>query len=779
MKSYFKFLSRNKFYTAINVLGLSVSLMFVIIIGTYVMRETRMDVQHSKGANIYAASNSVDDGDGFFGWPWRLQFRLRDRFPAIENSCSMSTTYSNIITGPDGKDVKADVMLVDSTFYSMFDFGLISGDRSSVLRDKHSAVVTENFARTLFGDEDPIGRSFKIRNDSTIVFVTGIMEPIKNSAIGAGIDKPIDVLARCELLEWINPYSVIEGMNNAGAVTTFLQITPGTDIKALAQDATDYARGFFWVLQDYPENHFSFRSLRDLYFSDQDMACEFIGTGDPAMIRILIVAGILILFFAIINYVNLTVAQATNRTKEMAMRRLLGDNRTGIIRRLISESLVITGVSAIIGAALAVAALPFASELLAVHLELSELLTPGALLPAFVLLVLTAIAAGIIPAVIISTAKPMDVVRGTFRRVTKQIFSKIFIVFQNVVTIVMLTCTFTMFLQLRHLINAPMGFDYSNVILLPGMGNLSAPMKERIRQIAGVEDVVLTRGTPYDGGNNNTFRCNDNVISLQYFEVEKGWRDVFRIEVESDNGNTNGYFVTRRLLAEEGLPDNADSFYYGQEAFPIRGIVKDFKIRGILAEQRPMAILEEEDLQYPWAIAVRTHDDPLRVFDAICDVYKELAGEDYDLRDYISTPLMEDLYHRQFLREERILKLMVIFAAIALIISILGLIAMSTYYVEQRACEIAVRKVNGATGSHILMRLMRSFLSLVGIAVLIAIPIAYLLMGSWLSGYVYRISLHWWIFALGAASCLLASALAVIVQSARAAAANPITYLRQ
>lgn len=774
MKSFFKFLGRNKFYTLVNVLGLSVSLMFVLIASTYIWQETQRDRQHAKADRIYALGIGANPGDGV-GSAWALQYRLRDRFPEIESSCAI-TAGDNAFKDEAGNLIKGESLMVDSTFFSMFDFPLKVGDRATVLSSPNAVVITEEFARRMFPGRDPMGRSFRIRSDqdSTTLVVTGIMEPITNSVIGSGLQEPIAIVARIEMMKYINPYILSPRMNNATGAGVFLLARPGVDLSSRVADYTEYARDFYWILED-PDRSLCLTPLRELYFNRADYLPAHFGQSNPTLIRLLGAAGLVILIFAIINYINLTVAQSAKRAREMSMRCLLGDSRKGIVWRLIAESSLLVLVSAAIGLLLAVAVRPIASELLRTNLDLAILLQPMLVLLAIVAFALTGITAGIIPAAVISAAKPIDVVRGTFHPGGHHMFTKVFIVVQNVVTIVMLSCALTMYLQLRHLVNAPMGFDYSNVISFSAIG-MDQTLKERISALPMVEAVSLSQGTPLDGGNNWTFHYGSNSISLQIFEVDPEWLDIYRISTMSDNG-AHGAYVTRRFLAEEGLDETSPNILIGENVSTVRGIIQDFKIRGILAEQHPMAVMVQPQIENPWNVSVRVTGDHAAAWDAICRVYTEL-NNGMDLRDFESDPFEEQKIRRLYAEEERLLTLVAIFTAIAVLLSALGLMAMSTYYVQERAKEIAVRKVFGSTSAAMTVRLLRSFGSYVAIAVVIAVPVAYCIMGDWLSSYTYRISLSWWIFAIASIFCALVALIAVLAQSRRAANTNPIHYLR-
>ncbi len=787
MKSFFKFLSRNKAYTAINVLGLAVALMFILIIGAYTWQETHIDTWHSKAGRTYTLGLLQDDGLTYNASHWRVGYNLKNRFPEIEDYCAVTRAGGNQVVGPDGEWHTTSILLVDSTFYSVFDFPLEEGDRASVLKAPNSAVVSRKLAQALFGGDDPIGKTIRLgQNDDSgqliALTVTGVMEPMKNTMLsGDGMNsEEVELIARFENIRYYNFSQYDEHMSNAAGSLVFIVGAPGSNLEANAQIYNDYAKEFFWILKDEYNCRLSVTPLDGLYLSGLDS--PGFREGNPMIVKVLFWMGVAILLFAIMNYINLTVAQATGRAKEMATRRLLGDSRKGIILRLIAESCLLVVVAFMIGLGGAALALPYAGQILDVTLHLGVLINPVTLTVGLLMLAAVGVAAGIVPAVIISSVKPIDIVRGTFRRHTKGLWSKILIVAQNVVTIVMLVCTLTMYLQVRHLVEAPLGFEYKDRISIRGLGNQIGPMKRMLESLGCVDMVVLSAGTPFDGGNNNSVVYEGKALSIQIMKGDENWLEFFGIVPERDNGNPDGWFVTHKMLADLGLPLDAELLppgsVFGESGVPIRGVVPDMRIRNILESEHPIMIKIMSKLDDVWSLDVKIKGDPAEAWRQINEASKEVFNG-HELAEFMPRPFMEQEIAEKFAAENRLSVIVGIFTLVAVIISMLGLVAMSTYYVQQRAREIAVRKVFGSTSGSVLQRLLRSFMTYVAVAIVIAVPVAWWLMSDWLSEYSYRIPLYWWIFAAAGAVCVVISLLSVWLQSWRAASANPVKALYQ
>lgn len=781
MKSYLKFLRKNKAYTIIDVLGLALSIMFIVLIGAYTWQETHVDSQQSKLDRMYLLGLDFD-GQTMSGSHWRMIRKLMDQFPEIENGTALVSNH-RWLTDKDNQPIESNVLFVDSTFYDIFDFELIRGDKKTALSAPNSIVVTEAYANKIWKGEDPMGKTVVYNTEEAPLVVTGVMAPMENTSLATPDSKSlyIDALIPFEMVKYYNPAIYSEGMNNALGAEVVLLAREGVDLSQFEQKYNDFAKEFFWILS-LPGTDYSLRVLpyKDYYFSDARSTTGVIRQGNGKMVKLLFTAGLAILLFALMNYVNLTVALAGYRAKEMATRRLLGDTRTGIIRKLIGESTMLCVLSAVIGLGLAWLAAPYAENLLQTRLSLRACVTPATVAIFAGIILVMGLLAGIIPAVLISSSKPIDVVRGTFRRHTKMIFSKVFIVVQNVVTIVMIAAAVTMYLQIRHIIEAPLGYDTANLMYIENGGEWqeSKIFMQRIEQLPGVEMVSASCGHPLQGGNNNTMTHDGRTVSFQSFIADANFLKVLGLGLQRDNRSADAekQYINRQALNELGLKDDAPSYPYYENNPAIAGILKDFRIRTILDDQHPVrVVLTPMENFYPWGFLVKVNGDREETFRRVAEVFQDVFKYEYP----DSHPYIDQQIEDHFTAERNLMKIMAVFAAIAIIISLLGLVAMSTYFVQQRRKEIAVKKVLGCETGEMLRRLVLSFLAYVAIAFVIAIPLIFWLMTDWLSDFSYRIPLHWWIYALAGLSCMVVSVLAVYVQSRRAARENPVNALYQ
>lgn len=768
IKSFLKFLNRNKGYTAIDVFGLSISLMFVILIAVYVERELNIDKQQVNYDRIVVVGNEM-----FLESAVPVPYWLEERYPEIEKVCPIVLDLEEgrqVFYGD--KKLTANFAYADSTFFDVFSFKVLDGDRDRLLDDPYSAVISESFARKVFGSENPMGKSLRI-SDSTNVVVTGLMEDINRSVI-----PNTDLLVRIERVAEVNPSLSKDNPGNAGSCVSFLLLKPGADLKARTDDILAFFKERYWLYRMDFMKEVHVVPLSEIYFGSYES--HSLSQGDRRFSLVLMSVGILILIFAIINYINLTVAQAGQRAREMATRRLLGSSRMDLFLRLMIEATFLTVVSFAIGLLFAKAALPLACNLLQVRLTFDVLATPlwmGAIIG---FIVLTGFLSGLLPAVMISSAKPIDVVRGTFRRQTKMVFSKVFITFQNVITIAMIAASLTMFLQIEHLIHAPLGYNTSSIIESNNIFRSKSEMEraeDMLRQLPMVKAIGHSNGTPSSGTNNVSGTYEGKSLSFQEIQVDSAAFHIFGFEIKSDNqlANTDqGWYLNELAFKQMELPEDAISFKREEDATPILGVIKDFQLRDITRENSPILFRfrKTESGWWPWNYVIEVQGDPMQAYEEVRKVFEEVSGIPFE-GQYIDQGIQS-----HFEGQIRLAKIVVIFACIAILISLLGLLAMSTYFIQQRSQEVAIRKVFGSDNRAILVRLVSTFLVYVGIAFVIATPLSACFIWQWLSDYSYRITLSPMIFIAAGLFCLAISFLAVFFQSWHAANANPVESVK-
>lgn len=784
MKTFLIFLGRNKAYTAVNILGMSLSLMFVILIGVYNYQELSVNRQLDKRDRIEVMCISDPDGSNACeGLHHVTQKYLRQQFPEIESSCGVAQTIMRIVNGNEYINVKA--YLADSTFFTMFNYKLLEGDPRTCLQDENGIVISQSFAHRLFGNANPMGREFEWWQKRRRMHVTGVMQDLDNTLF-----TKMDVLAKFCFDNNTNGANTDEyaekkiGLSITGC-SVFLLMHPGTTLQGKDKQITDciHSHWDFFNNKSWPQKAFT-TNIAELYLSDLPSNNEVTQRGNATLLNILALAALVILFFAITNYINLTVAQSGYRAREMATQRLFGASRKNVFMHLVMESTLMVLISFVIAVVLAVLLAPTFGNYVDKQLDMTLLYRPIAVIVAIVFIVLIGAVAGVIPAAIISKVKPIEVIKGTFRHQTKMVLSRVFIVIQNIITIAMLSCAAIMLSQTWHLVHAPMGFNTDNIITVEPPTDEIDHFMQDLRSLPCVQLVSASMGTPLDGGNNNTINKGNGMFSMQFFVVDPYFMDIYGLKLKDGSKVQTRHFYFNHLAVQESksiLGVEPYNFLKKNHMFATDSLAnyggefKDFHIDNILREQQPMMIDVQEKVDYPWIISIKIAGDPVEAYKKIggifqADFHQEMTDDDAEFAD----KAMKDKFSDQV----RTSRLVAMFAVIAIIISLLGLIAMSTYFIEQRRKEIAIRKVFGSTDGQVGRCLISSFLSYVVIALVIAVPIVAYTMNDWISQYSYRLSL-WWLWIPVAGMFVIAvSYAAVAVQSRKAARQNPSVNLK-
>ena len=490
----------------------------------------------------------------------------------------------------------------------------------------------------------------------------------------------------------------------------------------------------------------------------------------------------LLLLFAILNYVNMTTALSGFRAKEMATRRLIGATKGGIFLKMIVESTIICAAAMVIAVLLGEAISPAASKVLNYDISIFKAISPVSVLVCVLFTVLVGVIAGLVPALIIQKAEPIEIVRGTLRLKTKTLYSKVIIVIQNVITVVMLVTAFTMYLQIRSMINAPMGYNTEDQITISneyGRAGELAPLINKLKAESCVEAVGLGDGYPMFDTNNWTMSTESGrEASFQLVKGDSAYFNILGIRKKQDNHTPDCYWLNEYAYGVLGIDETATEFTTkSNRTMQIGGIYYDFKIKPLLEEQHPALIYQYDEYpadRWPWTILIKTTPDHKEAFVRVKAVIDEMYPDKIFDASYV-----EDDIKMVFSSERRVLEIMVIFTILSLFVSALGLVAMSSYYMQQERRTVSLKKVYGADYNTVLWGLVAEFMKMIGVAFVIAVPVAWYLMHTWLNGYSYRIGLHWWIFAVAGLFTAVIAALAVLWQAVRAARTNPAIELKK
>ncbi|MBQ6377781.1 MAG: ABC transporter permease, partial [Prevotella sp.] len=706
MKSYFKFLSRNKVYTFINIAGLVVSLMFIILMGDYTWRQYSIDSWHKNADRIYLTGS----GEDFFMWPQAAQ-EIKEMCPEVEQTCCVISQNGRIKYGQrevkEGDKENGIIMLADSTFFNFFDFELTKGNKRTALNAPDKCVITERLAQRLFGEKDPIGESLQIVGkrsvfmnhedpyDSTLVYtVSGIVKDFDRTVL----PNETQLIASIERFPQVMGYTLRPrsfAYSSTGACKAFLMLRPGMTLDAKKKVIEDHlAKNYMWTHMDNQE--FFATPLTGIMFAPQNNGCGM-QKGDKTRLHILLAAVLAILFFAVSNYVNLTVANTGFRAKEMATRRLFGSSQHQISLRLIAESTLMMAVAFLIGFALALCFQDDAAELFKGKIALMNDINIGNVSVCLGFILLVGIISGTMPSYQISRFQPIDIVKGNFRYHSKMVMGRLFIIVQNVVTVTMLTAALVIWLQLNHLIHAPLGFNTERLYYVNTPEGKSQTVRSQLEKMPFVERIGEYRGTTFVTYSSSirSITNGDKLTTLFLTDLDSTAFSLYGLDILKDYGNTsNGYYLNEDAKRRLELKDEDREMVWGKdEMAPVSGIIKDFHRINVLQGVEPFAIRLQEHMEYP-NFLVKTNGDK-QAKTAFVEMMRGLDVPEEEMEWYVSS--LEEGIAETFEDQQNTLKIITLFTLIAIIISVMGYVGMSLFFIRQRQKEIGIRKIMGST----------------------------------------------------------------------------------
>ena len=764
MKSYLKFLSRNKLYTAIEAVGLAVSLAFVIIIGSYVWQQYAVTWENPDRERVY-----VPGTPGFPALTYGFPDAIGD-IPEIESVSRMC----NVVVHPviRGENTEAESVGVEPEFFEICpQFRFVEGS-ADVLSVPNNAILSASFARK---HNLSVGEALDITGSSYVV--GAILEDLKGTVI-----KPYDIFLNAAVYkdEW-------QPFDNYGSTVTLIKVRPETDRKELYDKLESVCKDVYSSIygQSFFE-HLELSRYDELFFKETE---GFFRHGDKATLRILMLVGLLLLLSAILNYINLSVALTGKRAKEMAVRQLSGASRAGIIWKYVAESIAFTAVCFAAGLLLAEAFCPAMNALLNnPDIPIKIIWSPGYVFAYIVIILLVGVLCGIFPAMMSGRYNPVDVMKGGYRRRSKMVFSKVFIVLQNALAVILIALAITMEAQMHKTQERPMNCNIENIFFLKDFsGEDNAPLKDALEALPCVRRIGRSSGVPgsINMGQYSTTRDGQDIL-YKLIRMDSTAFSMFGFEILEDfhAPQFNSVWFSDKSFAATGF----DSDYHDisgtlsrrtKGCEQVAGVFKSFPTNNANIGEEDYAIvslMRSEDIPFAgWVI--ETTPDRKAAKAQIMEVYdNSIKGKQI----YGSLAFWVDENIAEAWKPARNnMRLVEIFMLLSIIIALLGLVAMSTYYADEKSRDIAVRKVFGGTVDTEAQRTIREYMVLVGIACVIGIPIAVYAAQEYLKDFIYRLEGYWWIFVVAVLLTGLIAFVSVIWQTLKAAKTNPAIELKK
>lgn len=794
MKYFFRFLKNNPLYAVINVVGLALSLMFVILIGDYSYRQFSIDKWHRNHERIYVLG--TENGNSLMSWP-DCAHSLKDRYPEVEDVCCVymhngKIKHEDRVYEEAQGDNAGNIMLADSNFFRFFDFKMIDGDRETALDSPEKCVVTESLAKALFPDGNALGQPLQIEGTRYVFVSDDNGDPYDSSLVYtvSGVIKDLDktvflnetaVIANFERAPQVLGYRLrndLMASGPLGSTLSFLMLRPGESLEDKIEDLTSYCIESIPVFNFYGNRKAAIIPLDDLMFAPQNTGAG-LQTGDKSLLGILLAVVLAILMFAVTNYINLTVANTGFRAKEMATRRLLGSDGLGISLELIGESTLMVFISFIIGGALALLLEDKVAVLFKGKIDILKDINFSTVSVSLLFIVLTGIISGIMPTISLSKYKPIDVVKGSFRYHSKMVLSRIFIILQNVITMTMMAATLTILLQMSHLVKAPLGYNTENIFRVSS--DNPEVMRNALKSQPFVQEIGSFSGTSLDGNyrSMSTRKDKDNNNLLVYLTTwDKKFIDIMGINLVKDNHLSGDVkYINEELAGKLSLGDGESEVTWGDgKVMQVAGIFSNFHMTNIIDPYQPflISVKDTDEIEDP-NFMVKTDGSP----DArkkLCDLIKEVDGTTEDLDWKLQS--VDDNIKASLNEEKNTMRIVSIFTGVAVLISVLGFIGMSLFFIRQRRKEIGVRRIMGSTTNEVLSLLLTKFCAPLLVSFIFAVPLSWFIMDKWLESFSYRIGLSPWIFIASGAVSLLIAVVSIFFQTLHAAHSNPADAIR-
>ena len=779
---------RNKTYSFLNLFGLSVGIACAALIFLWVEDELSFDNFNKKKDRLFIVRENQQYDTytaTFWSTPGLMGPAMQAEIPGIANTCRTSEGNKQFLFANGDKSMYANGRYAEPSLFTMFTLPFVQGNAATAFTQLYSLVITEKAARKFFGGEKNIlGRTVRVNNEHDFV-ISGVLKDLpENSTLQFEWIAPFEIYFKEK--SWLHSW----GNNN---LSTYVELKPGTSVASVdrllynfiqKRNPKSIARPFLFSMNDW--------RLRDKFENGVQT-----GGGRIEYVRLFsIIAGI-ILLIACINFMNLSTARSEKRAKEVGIRKVLGSGNRDLVFQFLGEALVMAFVAGLVAQLIITLALPAFNLLVEKDLHLS-IGRPAHIFALLAIIVTCGLLSGSYPSFYLSFFNPIFVLKGIKQKAgSAEFIRKGLVVLQFSTSIILIISTIIIFQQIQHVKNRNLGFNKNNLLQTEVVGNVAknyTAIKQDLLNTGLIENMAVSDHVTITGGNNTNgltwegkpssgqILISQRNITPDFFKTSgikilEG-RDV----TETDSAQAHKTINTVITQSLEKLMGNGSAlgkriWYEGDtsgESALVVGVVNDYVYSDMYGKSDPVMFFYG-DPRSATKMYIR--------FKPQADLEKALAKVETILKQYnpaypFSYQFVDDQFNQLFMSEELISKLSRTFAILAILISCLGLFALASYATERRTKEIGVRKVLGASITSITTLLSKDFLKLVVVSCLVAFPVAWWVMHTWLQDYQYRITISWWMFVLSGIVAIVIALLTIGLQSVKAAMLNPVKSLR-
>ncbi len=794
LKTAFRNILRNKLFTFLNILGLSLGMGTAILIFFWVSDEVSYDKHFENHENIYRViadyqMNGVEYHIATV--PPTMAAAMLNDYPEVMNACRFRAVGSVLVTIEDKKYEEPNAIYADSTFFEVFSVPLISGNKSQLLNKAEHAVINEKLAQKYFGNKSAVGETIEV--DDKTFMVAGVFKNIpKNTHFD--FDIILSMYAREESFQqsWLS--------NN---FQTYIVLHPETDIDKLVDQFQDMIIKYLGpdvekmmgttVAEFLGESSAAFdvQKITDIHLHS-DLTAELEANSDIKYVYIFSFIAVFILIIACINFMNMTTARSERRSMEVGIRKVAGAVRGQIIVQYIFESLMFTVFSYILAMIMVELVLPefntlSGKEIVVDYSNLSTLFT------LFSIVLITGIVAGSYPALYLSSFKPIVVLKGGFKsgKGSGRLRNSLVVV-QFITTIILISSTIVVYRQTSFIQNKNLGYNKEQLISLHNthlLGESIKSFKQEMLNYPQFKSATISSYLPVPSSSNNSGVWPDGikerVVSLQQWQVDYDYINTMEMNIIEGRDfdpkmstDSNAVIINQTTAKQFGWEDPLNhkiTRLTWPEAIPVPyrviGVVEDFNFRSLRDNIGPLMMYIDDA---PYLITFR--------FDAgeTSEVVSllEQKWNDFVPNELFDYSFVDNSFSKVYFREQRISRIITIFSILAIIIASLGLFGLTAFTTEKRTKEIGIRKVNGASVMDIFRLLAKDFVKLVAIAFIIAVPPTWYYMDNWLDNFAFRVNLNLWVFVFSGILALALALVTIAYQAVKAATQNPVESLK-
>jgi putative ABC transport system permease protein len=787
---------RHRGFSFINISGLAIGVACCILIFLYINDELSYDKFHKNADRIYRGiSYSTIGGETrvFARMPSALAPGLEEAIPEIEASARLfQFGVLRFMDGEKNFEIP-DFYAADQSYFSIFSHEFIAGDSQTALQNPEAIVITEDTAIQIFGNVQVIGQSISIPfgQGNRDLHITGVIKNIpRNSHFRFNVILSINTFRQRDNNQqaagpdflndpiYFNPFS-------------FFLLSESADVKgvekvvaAVVEEKWGERYRQEGIIRKYP-----LQALTDIHLRS-NFEAEIAQQGDIQYVYIFSVVALMVLFIACFNFINLSTARSVNRAKEVGLRKMFGAHRHHLIRQFLTESSLLALLGTFIGIVLIALVLPAFNQLSGKEFSLKYLVSAPSIIALLVIIILTGFIAGSFPSFVLSTFQPVTTLRGKLGQAKQSgFFRKILVVFQFSISIFMILGFIVILQQLDYIKNKDLGFDRDHLVIIRGGGQTNDALRDNILKDPHVLSASLPLSVPgeftgdqsyYLSGKDPASSVRASFFGVDYdfiktFDVEVLWGRDFSREFSTDASDAvilNETFARQLGLGSDIIGKQIIDVSNSEFRPIVIGVIKDFHHQSLKLKINPM-ILSIEPEQFAFVAARITPQNVSATLENIETVWKE----QFPNREF-NHYFVDDNYRQRYPEEDKMQDIYLIFGFLAIFVACLGLYGLASFATEQRAKEIGIRKVLGASVPNITFYLSKDFLKLVILANIIAWPLGFYVMNNWLDNFAYRIGIEWWMFV---ASGLLAQFIAIMTvsqQALKSALSNPADILK-